>query len=129
MTGRKPTTGCQRDQHPSNRTDSTSHLLARNAAPQSGKQHVLTSNETYRTALTPHATCRVGVPTARRGKHRDDRSTLRSRRSWMSEDEKLNIWRLFAPVGQHNLATWLSTQTVVSLSSAESEYYSTVRCA
>ena len=31
--------------------------------------------------------------------------------------------------GQHALATWSSTQKVVSLSSAESEYYSTVRCA
>ena len=32
-------------------------------------------------------------------------------------------------VGQHTLATWSSTQKVVSLSSAESEYYSMVRCA
>ena len=32
-------------------------------------------------------------------------------------------------VGQHTLATWSSTQKVVSLSSAESEYYSIVRCA
>ena len=31
-------------------------------------------------------------------------------------------------VGQHTLATWSSTQTVVSLSSAESEYYSMVSC-
>ena len=32
-------------------------------------------------------------------------------------------------VGQHTLATWSSTQKVVSLSSLESEYYSMVRCA
>ena len=32
-------------------------------------------------------------------------------------------------VGQHTLATWSSTQKVVSLSSAELEYYSMVRCA
>ena len=32
-------------------------------------------------------------------------------------------------VGQHTLATWSSTQKVVSLSSAESEYYSMVHCA
>ena len=32
-------------------------------------------------------------------------------------------------VDQHTLATWSSTQKVVSLSSAESEYYSVVRCA
>ena len=32
-------------------------------------------------------------------------------------------------VGQHTLATWSSTQKVVSLSTAESEYYSMVRCA
>ena len=32
-------------------------------------------------------------------------------------------------IGQHTLATWSSTQKVVSLSSAESEYYSMVRCA
>ena len=32
-------------------------------------------------------------------------------------------------VGQHTLATWSSAQKVVSLSSAESEYYSKVRCA
>ena len=32
-------------------------------------------------------------------------------------------------VGQHTLGTWSSTQKVVSLSSAESEYYSMVRCA
>ena len=32
-------------------------------------------------------------------------------------------------VGQHTLATWSSTQKVVSLSSAESKYYSMVRCA
>ena len=32
-------------------------------------------------------------------------------------------------VGQHTLATWSSTQKVVSLSSAESEYYRMVRCA
>ena len=32
-------------------------------------------------------------------------------------------------VGQHTLATWSSTQKVVSLSSAESEYYSMGRCA
>ena len=32
-------------------------------------------------------------------------------------------------IGQHTLATWSSTQLVVSLSSAESEYYSMVRCA
>ena len=31
--------------------------------------------------------------------------------------------------GQHTLATWSSTQKIVSLSSAESEYYSMVRCA
>ena len=32
-------------------------------------------------------------------------------------------------VGQHNLATWSLTQKVVSLSSAESEYYSMLTCA
>ena len=32
-------------------------------------------------------------------------------------------------VGQHTLATWSSIEKVVSLSSAESEYYSMVRCA
>ena len=32
-------------------------------------------------------------------------------------------------VGQHTLATWSSTQKEVSLRSAESEYYSMVRCA
>ena len=32
-------------------------------------------------------------------------------------------------VSQHTLATWSSTQKVVSLSSAVSEYYSMVRCA
>ena len=32
-------------------------------------------------------------------------------------------------VGQHTLASWSSTQKVVSLGSAESEYYSVVRCA
>ena len=31
-------------------------------------------------------------------------------------------------VGQHTLATWSSTQKVMSLSSAESEYFSMVRC-
>ena len=32
-------------------------------------------------------------------------------------------------VGQHTLATWSSTEEMVSLSSAESEHYSIVRCA
>ena len=52
--------------------------------------------ETYRTILTPHATRRVGVPAADRGECREDRWTLRCRRSWMSEDTTLNICRQFA---------------------------------
>ena len=44
LTGRKPTTACQRDWLIWHQTDLTSHSLARNAAAQSGKQHVLTSH-------------------------------------------------------------------------------------
>ena len=75
--------------------------------------------------LATHATCRVGVPAAERREQSDDRRTSptgfpKTRRSTSGGCLR---------VVQHTLATWLSTQKVVSPSSAESEYCSMVRCA
>ena len=111
LTGGKPTTVCQRDWHTWRQTDPTSQFACKDCSRAVGKaaRADITPFETYRRILIPHATCRLGVSAAERREHRDDRWTLRCFRSWLPENEALCV-------GQHTLATWSSTQKVVSLS-------------
>ena len=90
------------------------------------KPHTL---EAYWTILAPRAPSRVGVPTARRGEHRDYRWTLRRRRGLIHQNTTVNIWR---PLCAWDNTPWQLGRPhnkVLSLSSAESEYCSMVGCA
>ena len=79
--------------------------------------------------LPPHATCRVGIPAADRGEHRDNRVTLRCPTQQVARKRDARHLEDACVLVNTPLATWSSSQKVVSLSSAESEYYSMVRCA
>ena len=86
-------------------------------------------SERYRTTLTTHSTCRVGVTAAEQREHRYDRWTFpmptqllaRKRDARHLEDACASVNTPWQPGS--------STQNVVSLCSAEPEYYSMVRFA
>ena len=130
LTGRKPTTACQQDWHIWQQADLTSHSPARNAAVQLERQPVLTSHVLKRIGRhllhTPRAVWEFPLQTEERIvtidglSDADAAGCTKTRRSTSGGCLR---------VGQHTLATWSSTQKVVSLSSAESEHRSMVRCA
>ena len=117
--GKKPMTASQQDWHIWHRTDLTLRSLVRSAVVQSGKQHVLTSLVLKRVGryllCTPRAVWEFplqqeesivlidGLSDA------DAAGCPKKRRSTSGGCLR---------VGQHTLATWSSTQKVVSLSSA-----------
>ena len=122
-----PITAGQPDWHILHQTDPTSRLPARGAAAQLGKQHVHTP-ETYRTRPSPHVRAVREFPlldeesTVTIDGHSDADGTgcPKTRRSPSGGSLR---------IGRHTLVTWSSTQKVATLSSAESEHYSMVRCA
>ena len=112
--GKKPTAACQRDWHIWRRTDLTLHSLARSAVGKATRADLTRLKRVGRCLLyTPRAVWEFLL-------QQEESIVLIN---GLSDADAAGC------VGQHTLATWSSTQKVVSLSSAESEYFSMVRFA
>ena len=116
---------CQRDWHIWHRTDLTLNSLARSAVGKATRADITRLTRIGRP--TQHATCwefplqqEENIVLIDGLSDADAAGCPKTRRSTYGGCLR---------VGQHTLATWSSTEKVVSLSSAESEYYSMVRCA
>ena len=127
---RKRTTACQQDCHIWHQTDLTSHSLARSAVVQSERQHVADL-----TRLKRIGRCLLNTPRViwEFPLQFEENITMID---GLSDADAAGCPKTGSStsggcsrVGQHTLATSSSTQKVVSLSSAKSEYYSMVRCA